>query len=247
MAKASKPAAPKTERLKTLKNKTKKEKIVTEPLSAFQEPKTGRTTTELLAELKAATSLEIHYVSVEKETDYLKLEATENNNNMPREMADTFKIPVHKKMKDAIQKLAVHAAMIVNYIDATKYKKSSDVEADLYAEFNVTSVHFKYGKKGDSMLINCTYRTPLEQAFNFTTPNIYLMLESENSYKFNSDLVKIRQNIFAKIGAYLAGTERGDANAIGMFAEANTNGQPKSAADILKDQSGEEVDVTDEY
>lgn len=218
----------KSDKLKSLK---------AEPLSNFQTPATGRLTTDELAE-KIHRDLVIRYVSIDSETDFLILNADDNNKKLPKEIEkDTFKAPVHKKLKTALQKLRVHAAILTNYIDTESINKLSDIPADQFNSFNITSVHFKYGKKGDSIQINATLTTDRDKAFNFTTPIEYLDSDSENAYAFADDLLKIRQNIFDRIDAYMSGEERGDINAVGMFAE---NGKDPMT-------SGEEVDVTNLY
>lgn len=191
-----------------------------------------RLTTDELAE-KISRDLVIRYVAIDSDTDFLILNADDNNKHLPKEIEkDTFKAPVHKKLKAALQKLRVHAAILANYIQIEGVKNISSIQVE---KFNVTSVHFKYGKKGDSVQINATLKTQRDKAFNFTTPIEYLDSESENAYEFADDLLKIRQNIFNRIDAYLSGEERGDANAVGIFAEPD----PMT--------SGKEVDVTDLY
>lgn len=244
-----KPSTGKAEALKSLKSKPpKKKKTIEDHIAevAKLNGKPKKLTTDELAD-KIDRRLTIHYVAVEKETDFLKLSATEKNGKLPKEMEDIFKAPVHKKLKVALQKLAVHAAVLADYIDISKCKKVSDIDAELFATFNVTSVHFKYGKKGDSIQINATCKTFREKAFNFTTPIEYLDADSESAYEFADDLLKIRENIFQRIDLYMSGEERGDINAIGMFSEAEENEKEniKSEAEILS--GDEETDVTDRY
>lgn len=228
MAKTQK-SSPKSDKLKTLKAEKKA------PLSVATN---GSLTTDELAD-KLHRDLVIRYVAVDSETDFLILNADDNNKSLPKEMEkDTFKTPVHPKLKDSLQLLRVHAAILVNYIDAGSIKKISDVPDSKLEDFNITSVHFKYGKKGDSIQINATLRTQRDKAFNFTTPIEYLNSESESAYEFSDDLIKIRQDIFDRINKYMTGEERGDVNAVGMFKETE-NGNPMTA--------GKEVDVTDLY
>lgn len=216
----------KTEKLKKLKADPKNK------IKTNGEQK--RLTTDELAE-KISRDLVIRYVAIDSDTDFLILNADDNNKHLPKEIEkDTFKAPVHKKLKTALQKLRVHAAILANHIPIEEVKNISTIPAERYENFNVTSVHFKYGKKGDSVQINATLKTQRDKAFNFTTPIEYLDSESENAYEFADDLLKIRQNIFDRIDAYLSGKERGDANAVGMFAD-----DPMT--------SGKEVDVTDLY
>lgn len=201
--------------------------IESEPLSTFQEPKTGRVdpqaksngqlTTDELAD-KIRRDLVIRYVAIDSETDFLVLNADDNNAALPKEIeGDTFKAPVHKKFKDALQKLRVHAAMLIDHFPTGDIKKISDIPADRFKAFHITSVHFKYGKRGDSIQINATLQTSRDKAFNFTTPIEYLLEDSETAYRFVEDLIKIRQNIFDRVDAYMSGNERGDSNEVGMF------------------------------
>lgn len=241
----SKKNAGKTDELKELKAPKKKSSpksngVVTEPLSTFQTPKTGRLTTDELSE-KISRDLVVYYISIEKETDFLILTADDKNKKLPKAIEDTFRIPVHKKFKTALHKLAVHAAILSNYIDIGDIKKVSDIPAELYADFNVTSVHFKYGKKGDSIQINATCRTFRDKAHNFTTPLEYLEMDEETAYQFQDDLLKIRQNIFDRIDNYMSGEERGDVNEIGMFYKGEEEKQQYPMT------SNKEVDVTDLY
>lgn len=250
--KAAKPTSGKTDKLKELKAKTpKKKKTIEDHIAEAKalKPSNGqpkKLTTDELAE-KIDRHLTIHYVSIEKETDFLKLSATEKNGKLPKEMEDVFKAPVHKKLKTALQKLAVHAAILADYIDISKCKKVSDIDAELFATFNVTSVHFKYGKKGDSVQINATCKTFREKAFNFTTPIEYLDSDSESAYEFADDLLKIRENIFQRIDSYMSGEERGNVNAIGMFSEAEENEKENIKSDAEIFAGNEETDVTDRY
>lgn len=239
-SKAAKPASPKADKLKELRSnpknkvvkpaKQKSEDNGTEPLSTFQTPVTGRNVEELLA----VNGLDITYVSIDPDTDFLILSAEDKNKDLPSGFEKrVFKLPVHKKLKEAVQKLGPHAVAMIDHT-------SEDV--------NVTSVHFKHSnKRGDSIQINATIITEREKAFNYTTPLEYLNSDGENAYSDVKALKKIKAEIMMRVGKYFSGEERGDPNAIGMFAEATTNGQAKTAGEIFADQSGTEHDVTDEY
>lgn len=230
MVKTAKKSSPKSDKLKTFKGEKKNN-------SKFLTGReNGQLTTDELAE-KIHRDLVIRYVAIDSDTDFLILNADDNNKKLPKEIEkDTFKAPVHKKLKSALQKLRVHAAILANYISAD-VKKLSDVTAEQIQNFNITSVHFKYGKKGDSVQINATLKTQRDKAFNFTTPIEYLDSESENAYQFADDLLKIRQNIFDRIDKYMSGEERGDVNAVGMFSEETKDPMTSNV----------EVDVTDLY
>lgn len=210
--------------------KTKTNGETTEPLSNFQTPTTGRTVEELLA----INGMDITYVSIDPDTDFLILSADDKNKDLPSDFEKrTFRAPVHKKLKEAVQKLGPHAVAMIDHT-------SEDV--------NVTSVHFKHSnKRGDSIQINATIITEREKAFNYTTPLEYLSNDSENAYADLKSLKKIKAEIMTRVGRYFSGEERGDVNAIGMFAEVTTEGKPKTAGEIFTQESGEEHDVTDEY
>lgn len=221
---ATKPAT----KPKPAKPKTNGE--TTEPLSNFQTPTTGRTVEELLA----INGMDITYVSIDPDTDFLILSADDKNKDLPSDFEKrTFRAPVHKKLKEAVQKLGPHAVAMIDHT-------SEDV--------NVTSVHFKHSnKRGDSIQINATIITEREKAFNYTTPLEYLSNDSENAYADLKSLKKIKAEIMTRVGRYFSGEERGDVNAIGMFAEVTTEGKPKTAGEIFTQESGEEHDVTEEY
>lgn len=177
------------------------------------------TTDELAAKLKR--ELVIRYLGIDSENNFLILNADDLDKTLPRQLEkDIFKVPVHKKLITAMQKLRVHAAILTNYILSSKYKKISDIPAELYKDFNITSVHFKYPTSGNNIQINATLTTELKTAFNFTTPIQKLSVDTEKAYKFAEDLVRIRENIFDRIESYISGDERGDIDAIGMFAES---------------------------
>lgn len=240
MSKTKTPAkSGKADKLKELKKPTKKVSKKDDPIHTITEKK--RLTTDELAD-KINRDLVIHYISVEPDHNFLVLNATDNNKKLPKEIDDTFQKPVHKKLINAIQKLRPHAAMMVHYLDASKYKKVNDIPAEDYADFNITSVHFKTSKsKGDNIQINATFKTPRGKAFNFTTPIEYLTTDDENTYAFQEVLIKIRQEIFDRVDAYMSGEERGDTNDIGLFKDAGE----KTEAEIVT--STEEIDVTDRY
>jgi len=208
--------------------------IETEPLSNFQTPKTGRVTEDLFP----LNGLKISYIKVQPETNFLEIVADDTNHQLPKDISDTLKAPVHKNLINAIQKLRPHAAALIDHLGHEE-------------DFNVTSVHFKtHKKRGDSIQINATLTTVRDKAFNFTTPIEYIFEETENSYENNRALIKIRGEIFSRINKYLSGEERGDPNDVGMFkkeAEEKSRNKKKSDAELFTDETGEETDVTSRY
>lgn len=226
-----KPAKPKT----TATNGT------TEPLSEYQTPKTGRTIDDLVA----INGLEIEYVKVQSETDFLLLKATDKSQKLPKELQDTFKIPVHGNLKKAIQRLRPHVILLIEQLNPFTTKKLSEIPKELIESFNVTSVHFKSSKKGESIQINATLKTSRGKAFNFTTPLESLFDEGENAYPFAKDLINCRQGIFSSVHKYLTGEERGQTNTLIEFPDTDEETPAEKEARILA--GGEEVDVTDEY
>lgn len=230
--KTAKKGSPKTDALKGHKAKAVEKK---KP----EAKSNGEMTTDELAD-SISRDLIIHYVSVESENNFLVLTATDKNKKLPKEIEDTFQVPVHKKLITAIQKLRPHAALLTHHIDNNAYAKISDIPAELYADFNITSVHFKYGgKKGDNMQINATLKTPRGKAFNFTTPIEYLYQDDDKTYGFIDVVKDIRQLIFDRVDAYMSGEERGEINDVGIFAESDN--KVPVPADHLDEHTENEV------
>lgn len=211
MAKSQKNPDSKTEKLKQLKADPKNK--VTEPLSNFQTPMTGRTN-------GSEDELIINSVHIEKETDYLKMDSEQSGVNALRKTGELlYEAAVHKKLKNALQAFAPHMPLLCDYYPISSIRTIEKLPLEVYDSFTVTSVTLKHGKK-TGIVITGWKKTQREQAQILNTPFVNFDKNEETSYPFNDNLIDLVDALKIRVNKYLNGEERGVMQAAMQFEEA---------------------------
>lgn len=196
---------------KASKAKVKPETIVTEPLSAFQEPKTGRG--ELLAEKKmqpakpaTTKAFNIHMVKL-IDGEFLSIsfnriesDATKSDDSYVNKMR-----PVHEDVKSAYKRLAIHWMILNDYIPILKVMDIKKYDPALIEKVFVSSVSIG-GNEGEEGVKLTGYKiTKRKKAVNITTPFEKFIETDELKYRHIDDLKEAVDFLFNEAHLYIGG------------------------------------------
>lgn len=93
------------------------------------------------------------------------------------------------ELKKAFSNLAIHAALLGEFIPLKSIKKIDAPDPELVKDFNASGFTISASKKGDEGLILTAQKTLSSgRTLGFNTPVIRLDDESENAYPFSKEL-----------------------------------------------------------
>lgn len=122
---------------------------------------------------------------------------------------ETRQSPIHKDLKIAFEKLCIHFALMVGFVDFKSVKDIENPKVELFEDFKVTQ--YSIGGTDEHGVTLTGYKTLGNgKAFNYNTP-FYLFDQAEESrYKFMDSLQKAIHVIESEVYQYLDGSKVGE-------------------------------------
>ncbi len=130
--------------------------------------------------------------------EYLKEDGSESK---PAECNEMHSSLPHKDLKKAFQCLAIHAALIGEYVSHLSVKNINKPEPDLVKDFIV----FGFSIVEDGVILYARKTLKMGEAMNFTTPVIKLEDKSEDAYPFTKNLASCIEDCKDELTKYLDG------------------------------------------
>ena len=191
--------------MKPLKGGKAKNAEEQEPLSEFQEPKTGRTDVPLPAPALPKSAITIEKVKMEKD-DALFVVFSKIANGSTSHHSDTFEQRMHPDLKGKFREFRVHLALLCDYISTQQVKDLDKYNQELVDKFNVSSVSIKE----DGCVITGYKITKSGKAVILNTPFTLFESEGENSYHYAEELETLIGQFVAEVLQYLDGSKKGE-------------------------------------
>lgn len=113
--------------------------------------------------------------------EYLK---EDGNESKPAECSEMHSSLTHKDLKKAFQCLAIHAALIGEYVSHLSVKNINKPDPDLVKDFIV----FGFSIVEDGVILYARKTLKMGEAMSFNTPVIKLEDKSEDAYPFTKNL-----------------------------------------------------------
>ena len=197
----------------------------TEPLSTFQEPKTGRTDPSIFPDkLKPSNGIgmTVEKVKLVKGesliVSFSKIEAdaTTSNDSYENKMR-----PVHPDCRNAFKALAIHLGLLCDYISTQQVKDISKYSTDLVDKFIVTGVSIGGADEERGIVLTGRKVTKSGKHVILNSPFTRLEEAEGTAYRYVDDLNEKVQTVIEEAKAYMAGKRGEDPQGTLEFPEDN--------------------------
>lgn len=143
----------------------------------------------------------------------------------PAKCNEEHKDPPHPDLKRALQNLAIHAALIGEFIPTSEIGDIEKPEHENLSLFHVSSFSTKGDDGEDSVVITAQKTLKTGKVLGFNTPSTRLNDDSDSAYLFAEDLKSCIEYAKAEFREYLNGKIATDPQGKLNFDEPVTNMQ----------------------
>lgn len=146
-------------------------------------------------------------------------------------VSEEHKAPVHTDLKNAFLGVAIHFAILSDYVKVKQVKDIRDYDSDLIEGFNVSTIHRGGAEDEEYIILTGSKITATGRAVTINTPILKIEEEGDKGYKYIEQLIERVAHVESEVKEYLSGKHAPDPQ--GELNFDQTDGNKITRANIL--------------